>query len=157
MVDDRLLADRIDAQRDGVADATGGDLHPPFLPAAHDEGHGDDRLQCVALGAAGRCDVVLTAGDSLAEVQDAGDGVGGKAGAVVGDGDAAVRVQADCDLGRSARLLAGIQGVVDQLLGDDQRPLAARVPNLRGQLLLGAEVEQATGRQGGAIQTRGCA
>ena len=50
-----------------------------------------------------------------------------------------VVVDGDGDLRRDAGLLAGVEGVVDQLLEDDQRPRVTAMPGLRDKLLLGAK------------------
>src|SRR5450759_3687585 len=51
---------------------------------------------------------------------------------------------------RDARVLASVEGVLDELLQRDQRPLILAVAGLRDQLLARAEVEQPAGAEGGA-------
>ena len=56
------------------------------------------------------------------------------------------------DVRRDSGLLGGIEGVVEKLLEDDQRPVVDVVSGLRDQLLDRREVEEPRGREGGALQ-----
>ena len=47
-----------------------------------------------------------------------------------------------------------MQRVVDQLLDYDRRPLAGLVTGLRDKFLLGKEIEEAAGPEGGALKLR---
>ena len=76
---------------------------------------------------------------------------GRDAGAVVADRDA-VLLDRDGDVRRDSGLLGGIEGVVEKLLEDDQRPVVDVVSGLRDQLLDRREVEEPRGREGGALQ-----
>jgi hypothetical protein len=117
MADHRLLPERVDRELDPVAETVSTDLDPPGL-AVEDERHRQDRLECIALGAAVRCHVRLAAGDAAREVEDVGDGVQRHAGAVVDHRDRA-GLDLHVDLRGDACLLTGIERVVDQLLDHD--------------------------------------
>lgn len=97
--------------------------------AVEDERHGDDGLQGVALCAPRRGDVSLAARDPDREVQHAFDRRRRQARAVVAYGDPG-GVHRDPDRRCNAGFLAGVNGVVGQLLDDDERPLLALVAGL---------------------------
>lgn len=134
MIDGRLLPDTIQAQADGMDRANGVDLDLPFVPI-NDVGHSHDGLKGIALSTTGRTDVSLSARDAHIEVEYVFDDVGGDARTVVLDGQA-VLVHSDLDNWGNASLLAGINGVVHQLLERHERPLLTRVANLGGEPLL---------------------
>ena len=140
MPDGRPLANAVDAQLDQVALAPGLD-HGPAGVAVEDERDRDDRLERVALRTSGRADVGLATSYPDAEVEDVLDHVGGDAGAVVLDRDPGA-VERDRDRRRGARLLAGVDRVIEELLQDHHRPGLLGVADLGGELLLGREVEQ---------------
>src|SRR5262249_1785485 len=85
-----------------------------------------------------------------AVVEDRQDSLGGEAACIVDDGDGAVLIDDDLDLGRDLVLLAGIERIVEQLLDQHQRPLLYRVTGLVDQLLLAAELHQAGDAEGDA-------
>ena len=138
----RLLADRVDREADPVRDPPGLD-HRLAGAAVEHERHRDDRLQRVALRAAGRRHVGFPRRHSDRVVEEAVDGLGRDAGAVVFDDDlAGLARYRNRDLRRDAGLLGTVDPVVDQLLDDDERPVLDPVAGLRDQLALGAEFEQ---------------
>src|SRR5512144_1942572 len=100
MANDRLLTDGIDGKGDFVSDALGIDLDPAGF-AVEREGHGEDRLQRVALRPAAGRDIGFAARYPNREVENARDHLSRQARAVVHDGDS-VRAYADTDLGRDA-------------------------------------------------------
>ena len=114
----RLLLHGVDADADAVPDTAGLDDHRlgfSFSTSKQHVRHHDDGLKSIALSAASGCDVSFTAGNPDREVEQAGNGIGGDAGAVVGDGDAALVLRGadrEADVGRSANLLGDINGVV---------------------------------------------
>ena len=57
--------------------------------------------------------------------------------------DDRVLLDGDRDLGGDFGFLAGVERVVDELLGDHQRPLVSRVPRLIHQLPLAAKLHEA--------------
>ena len=154
MLDDRLLPDRIDGELDPVPGAARTHIEDALV-AIQDERHGNDGLERIALSAAVGGDIGLPARDAHGEVQDIGDRLRRDAGAVVGDGDPG-GVDPDGDLGPDLGLLAGVEGVVDQLLQHDQRPCVGLVPGLRDQLLPATEVQEPAGAERGALQFRCC-
>src|SRR5262245_8906331 len=121
MCEHGLLADTIDLEGDPVPFAMRRDLDLPAFAVAH-EGHGEDRLQRVTLGAPRRRDVGFPRARPGREVEDAPNRRGWNPWAVIPDRDSA-RVDLNGDHGRYASFLGGIQGVVEQLLEDDERPL----------------------------------
>jgi hypothetical protein len=147
----RALGDPVDAERDLAQHTLTGDVHPTLLAVEY-EGHGDDRLQRVALRAPVGGDVCLPRRHADGEVEQAIHDVRRDAGAVVRDRDR-VRIDGDRDLRRDALFLAGVQCVVDQLLDGDERPVLGAVAALERQLLLGDEVEQSAGRERRPLQT----
>ena len=95
-----------------------------------------------------RTDVGFARGDANVIVDNAGDRVRRNAGAVVLDADARRHSRlagrdGDLDDRRDLGILAGVNAVIDQLLGDDAQPLIGLVTGLRDQLLLGTEFHQA--------------
>jgi hypothetical protein len=132
-----------------VPDALALDRHPAALAVEH-ERHRDQGLERVPLRAPGRADISLAARDPDREVEDGVDHVGGDARAVVDDHDPAV-VDLHLEPGRRVGLLGSIDRVVDELLHRHARPLLELVANLRGELALGGEVEQAAGAEGLAL------
>ncbi len=115
--------------------------------------HGEDGLERVALRASGRRDIGLAARDPDGVVENRLDGLGVDAAGVVLDDDR-VRLDGDRDLGRDFGLLAGVERVVDELLGDHQRPVINRVPGLVLQLALAAKLHQPRDLEGDARQLR---
>ena len=152
LLDHRLLSDLVDLEGDLVPDAAADDPDAARR-AVQNEGHGEDGLEGVALRAAGRADVGLAARGAGREVQDARDRLRRDAGAVVGDCNAGVG-ELDPNLGRGARLLAGVERVVDQLLEHDQGPGVRLMPGLCHQLLATAELEEPAGAERRALQGR---
>src|SRR5262249_46953908 len=119
----RPLGDAVEADLDTVPRAAGfHDRQAAF--AVHDEGGRPGALEGVAELAAGGADVVGLVRDADVVVEGPLDNVGGHPRAVVKNPQAVVPDR-DGDLGRHAGLLAGVQGVVDQLLEDADRPEAA--------------------------------
>ena len=143
VVDHRLLSDGIGGDPDPMMDAAGLDLDEPSL-AVEGEAHGDDRLQCVALGASGRPGIGGAAGDSRAEIEDTGDGLGRDARPEVADLDQPLG-NGDLDPWRLALFLRVVDRVVDQLLDRDERPLLGRMADLARELTLAEEIEQPRG------------
>ena len=157
-VDDlRLVVDVIDTELDAVRDAAGlDDRHAgrvaALAPVEH-VAHGQDGLQRVALRAAGRRDIGLAAGDPDRVVEDRLDGLGVDPVRVVLDDDP-VLFDDHRDVGRDLGLLAGVERVVDQLLGHDQWPVVDRVAGLVLQFALAAELHQPRDGEGDARQLR---
>ena len=152
MVDHRLLPERVDRELDLVAETAGADLDPAGR-AIEDERHRQDGLERIALGAAVRRHVRLAAGDAAREVEDVRDRLRRHAGAVVDHRDRA-RLDLDHDLRGDARLLTGVERIVDQLLEHDQRPRVRLMPGLCHQLLATAELEQPARAERRALQGR---
>ncbi len=125
--------DAVDPERDQVPHAAGGDVDLS-LGAVEDEGHGDDRLEGVALRPSVGGDVGLAVGDPDREVEDAVERLDRDPRAVVGDLDP-ILVDRDGDDRRDAGILARVEGVIDELLERDQRPLILAVAGLGDQLL----------------------
>jgi|SRR6516164_8971430 hypothetical protein len=73
--------DAIHSEINGMGNALGPN-DGAALPAVKRERHGEDRLQCVALGASGRGDISLTARRLSSQVGEALDHIGGDAGTV---------------------------------------------------------------------------
>ena len=110
----------VDPQRDRVLDAAAGDRGHRFV-AAEPERQRHQDLQRVALGASiGRGVGLARAGALGADAQPL-DQLGRHARAIVGDGQP-VAVGLDRDLGLDARLLGGVERVVDQLLNRGAQP-----------------------------------
>ena len=68
--------------------------------------------------------------------------------------DDRVRLDDHRDVGRDLGLLAGVERVVDQLLGHDQWPVVDRVAGLVLQFALAAELHQPRDLEGDARQLR---
>jgi hypothetical protein len=139
----RLLGDRVDGEAEPVQGAAGLDLDQAGR-AVEGEGHGEDGLERVALGAAGRADVGLAGADPDGEVEDVRDDIAGDAWPLVRDLEHR-SVEADVDHGRKVGRLGGVEAVVDELLERDLGPLVRRVADLGGELARGGEVEEARG------------
>ncbi len=153
MLDHGLLADAIHRQSDRVPLAIRLYLDASLSAIKH-EGHGDDRLERVALSSPVGGHVGLPTGDPDREIEHAVERLGRQSWAVVGDLDPTL-VDRDRDHRRDTGVFAGVEGVVDQLLQRDEGPLVLTVPGLRDQLLAGAEVEQPAGTERGSLQRRG--
>ena len=156
--DPRLIVDVIDPKLDAVLDSPGRDdrhARPvAAVPAAgEDVTHGEDGLERVPLRASGRRDVRLPRRDPNRIVEDRFDGLGVDPAGVVPDDDR-VALDDDFDLGRDLGFLAGVERVVDQLLGDHQRPFVDGVPGLILELALAAKFHQARDLEGDAGQLR---
>ena len=146
MDDPRLIVDVIDPELDAVLDAPGlDDRHArpvAAVPAVEHVTHGEDGLERVPLRASGRRDIRLAARHPDGIVEDRLDGLGADAARVVLNDDR-VLLDDDRDLGGDFGFLAGVERVVDQLLGDHQRPFVNRMPGLIHQLALAAKLHQA--------------
>ena len=142
-----LIADVIDTKLDLMLDAASfDDRHSSRVGIAADLAiehiaHGENGLQRIALRAAGRRDIRLTAGDPDHIIEDRLDGLGVDTARIVLDDDRS-RIDDDRDVGRDLGLLAGIERVVHDLLAHDQRPIIDRVPGLILQLTFAAELHQ---------------
>ena len=101
----------------------------PAASAIEHVAHGENGLEGVALRAARRRDIGLAARHPDCVVENRLDGVGVDPARVVLNDD---RVLFDDhrDLGRDLGFLAGVERVVDELLGHHQRPVVDRVPCL---------------------------
>ena len=154
MVDGRFLPNPVDADLDHVPDTPCFD-HGPAAVAVEDERHGNDGLEGVTLGATGRTDVGLARADPDAEVEHVLDHLSRDARAVVLDGNPAI-VNHNRDGRRATGLLGGVDRIVNELLEDHQRPGSPLMADLGDQLLLGGEVEQATGAERGALESGPC-
>jgi hypothetical protein len=135
-----------------MPDAAGEDLDLAFLTGER-ERHGENGLERIALAAAVRRDVGLSARRPGAEVEDGRDGLGWNAGPIVAHADLAPRYR-DADRRRDGCLLAGIERIVDQFFDDHHRPRVGLCAGLCDQLLARAELEQARGRERRALQGR---
>jgi hypothetical protein len=137
-----------------VRDAAGLD-HRLAHTAVEHEWHGEDRLQGVALLPPARADISRARTGAGRKVEKAVDGLGGDAGAIVGDGDLArLGRDRDCNLRRDLGFLGDIEPVVDQLFHGNKRPALGPVTGLNDQLALAAEVEQAAGGENLADEAR---
>jgi hypothetical protein len=152
LLDHRLLSDLVDLEGDLVPNAAADDPDAARL-AVQNERHGEDGLEGIALRAAGRADVGLAARRAGREVQDARDRLPRDAGAVVGHCNAGAG-ELDPNLGRGARLLGGVDRVVDQLFDDHQGPGVRLMPGLCHQLLAAAELEEPARAERRALQGR---
>ena len=83
VTDNRLLPDLIDREQDAMLDATRLDPSLALALAAEHVGHRQDGLQRVALAATRRTDIRLAGRNPDVIVDDAGDGFGRNAGAIV--------------------------------------------------------------------------
>ena len=101
--------------------------------------HGQERLQRVALRAAGRRDIRFAARHPDGVVEDRLDGCRVDPVRVVLDDDL-VRFDDHRDGGGNLGLLAGVERVVEQLLGHDQWPVVGRVAGLVLEFTLAAEL-----------------
>jgi hypothetical protein len=150
VVDLRFLSHLVDPEGDAVGDPPTLD-HRLALHTVEGEGHRDDRLEGVALGAAGRAGIGFARGDPDREVQDVGYRLGRDSRSVVGDSDLAGG-DINADRRRNAGFLGSVEGVVGQLLKDDDRPMINGMTDLLDELPFGAEVEQARRPEGLALQ-----
>jgi hypothetical protein len=147
VLDPGQAPDRVDGEGDAVGDAAGLD-HSLAPTAVEGEWHGEQRLQGIALSATRRPHVSLAAGGLGAVVEQTGDGLGSNAGAVVGNGDRALR-HCDVDLRCDARFFAGIERVVRQLLRYHRWPIVRPEADQLGKLLGAAEFQEAGGGEDG--------
>ena len=151
MDDSRLVVDVIDPEFDAVLDAPGlDDCHArpvAAVPAIEHVAHGEDGLEGVSLRASRRRDIRLAARHPDGVVEHRLDGLGVDPASVVLNDDR-VFLDDDRDLGGDFGFLAGVEAVVDELLGDHQWPLVNRVPRLILQLPLAAELHEAGDPEG---------
>jgi hypothetical protein len=138
VVDYWLLPNAVNANGDIVSDAAGRNLHMSLV-AVQNEGHCHDGFQGVALSAAGRTDISLSAGNPDGEVQDTFNRFGRNAGPAIGNRDAG-RIDSHLDGRRDFGVFARINVVVQQLLEHYQWPVVDRVAGLRDELLLATEI-----------------
>src|SRR5579872_698754 len=134
------LLNLIDRERHDMSDPSGNDFDVAIL-AADREGYGDDRFQGVALGSTRGGRVGLAGRYADLKVEDSGYRLWWDAGAVVRDRNA-LGVHPNRDDRRGARLLAGVEGVVDEFLYDHEGPVRHLVTDLRYELAARTEVQR---------------
>jgi hypothetical protein len=133
---------RIDGEDNAVGDAPRLDDCLALL-TVDGEAHGEDGLQRVALLAARHRDVGLARRCPHRVVDDRGDRLGVDAATgEIRDNDLSAG-QADRDRGRDPGFLGLVDGVVGQLLEDDQRPFALGVADELGEFPLRGELGEA--------------
>ena len=155
VVDDRLPAQLVDPEGDDVPLVPGFDDRCPGC-AVQRKRHRQQRLQSIALGAAGRADIGLARGDAIGIIEDVAEGFGRHPACVIADGDlTACGRDLDADLGRDFGLFALVKRIVDELFEDHERPVLRVVTGLRGQFALSDELGKARCLERYALQRWG--
>jgi hypothetical protein len=156
----RLVVDVIDPEFDAVLDAARLDNRHPhrfmvvfvLFGAIEDVAHREDGLERIALRAPGRRDISFAAGNADGVVEDRCDRLGLDARAVILDLNRS-RFNGDRNLGGDLGFLASVEGVIDQLFENDERPLVVAVARLVLQLPQRAELHEPRDLEGHAGQS----
>jgi hypothetical protein len=100
--------------------------------------HRQDGLERIALRAPCRRNISLAGRNPRGEIENVSNRLRRQAGTIVGNSNPILRNN-DFDNGRNSSLLSGVEGIVDQLLQDNKRPVPGSMAGLIDKLFLRAK------------------